>query len=125
MFGRDPPYIGDIPSLELTHVSVDCERWFEDLDKLRKSVQPNVTRVHERMSSNFQRSHGRPEYQIGDEVWVKNTKTRTNHHKIDPLWTGPCEVLERYGRTGRYKVSLQQGAEDVHMEKTQTLAARH
>ena len=28
----------------------------------------------------------------------------------------PCEIIERYGTTGQYKVGLPNGAEDVHLE---------
>jgi hypothetical protein len=57
-----------------------------------------------------------PEYAPGDLVWVENSKNRTDSTKLDPLWTGPCEILERVAHTGRYKVVLPGGVEDVHMD---------
>ena len=39
VFGRDPTCWGDVPLLEITHFSVDCENCFTALEKLRVSVQ--------------------------------------------------------------------------------------
>ena len=56
------------------------------------------------------------EFQPGDKVWVRNSRNRTDSSKLDPLWTGPCEILDRLGVTGRYKVALPSGVEDIHMD---------
>ena len=36
---------------------------------------------------------------------------------MEPLYTGPCEILKRFGNTGRYLVALPTGEESVHMER--------
>ena len=116
VFGRDPPFLGEIPNLELTHINVDCEQWFQSLDSLRKSVQSHITRVHSTISKKFLSSQASVKYEPGDKVWIRNTKPRLHTSKLDPLWTGPCEILERIGNSGRYKVALPHGSEDVHIE---------
>ena len=116
IFGRDPTYIGDIPSLELSHVSVDCEEWFTSLDTLRKEVQLKVVQVHDKESARYRRQFGVQEYQIGDKVWIRNSKERTRCAKLDTLWYGPCEIKARIGNTGRYTVSMFYGDDDIHIE---------
>ena len=116
VFGRDPPYIGDVPSLEITHSSVDCEEWFNSLNELRINVQILCTKVHENVKKNFLNKFGNVQYKVGDKVWVRNSKVRTHNTKLDPLWCGPCEILERFSHTGRYRVALPQGPDDVHVE---------
>ena len=55
-------------------------------------------------------------YSPGDKVWVRNWRNRSDSVKLDPLWTGPCEILDRIRHSGRYKVALPTGIEDVHMD---------
>ena len=116
VFGRDPPYIGEIPSLDITHINVDCEDWFVNVDQMRQAVQKHVTKIHERVASQYRSKFGNQVYEVGDKVWVRNSKVRTRSHKLDLLWFGPCEVLERYANTGRYRIVLLQGPDDVHFE---------
>jgi hypothetical protein len=35
---------------------------------------------------------------------------------LDALWLGPCEILDRLGNSGRYKVALPNGVQDVHSD---------
>jgi transposase InsO family protein len=117
VFGREPPGVGDIPSCKPTRVSVSCEEWFQQVDVFRKEVQEKVTKTHDRIRSAFLKEHSSPTYEAGDKVWVRNSAKRTDSNKLDPLWTGPCEILERLGNSGRYKVSLPSGVEDMHMDQ--------
>jgi transposase InsO family protein len=116
VFGREPICVGDIPSTLRTRTSVSCEEWFEKLQKLRKDVQQKVTSIHEKLSTQFRNEHPRHIYAKGDLVWIRNGPG-DEFNKLDPLWTGPCEILHQYGNTGRYQVALPQGSEDVHMER--------
>ena len=56
-----------------------------------------------------------PIYEPGDKVWVRNMKVHMDAKKLDPQWNGPCEIVERISTSGRYKVVLPNGAENVHM----------
>jgi len=116
VFGREPPGVGDIPSCRPQSVSVSCEEWFDKIDSFRKSVQEKVTQIHDRLRSTFMKDFSSSVYEPGDKVWVRNSTQRTDSTKLDPLWTGPCEILERIGNTGRYKVSLPSGPGDMHMD---------
>ena len=55
-------------------------------------------------------------YEVGDLVWVRNGEG-DSFTKLDPLWTGPCEILSKEGNTGRYDVAMPQGTEAVHLER--------
>ena len=116
VFGRDAPDLGDIPPCRPHRINISCESWFSKLDLLRKEIQSKVSSLHERARKDFLSKHGTPSYSPGDKVWVRNTPERTGGNKLDPLWVGPCEILDRFGKTGRYKVALPTGTEDVHME---------
>ena len=116
VFGREPPALGEVPSNKPQRVSISCEEWFQNLDAFRKNIQALVIKLHEkaryRSMQDFKNSH----YVPGDKVWVRNSKNRTDSTKLDPLWTGPCEILERVGNSGRYKVSMPKGVEYFHMD---------
>jgi transposase InsO family protein len=116
VFGREPPLPGDIPPNKPRHRNISCEEWFTQLENIRKEVQDQIIGTHTKIRNRYISEHRTPEYEAGDKVWVKNTKQRTQHSKLDPLWTGPCEILERMGNTGRYKVGLPTGIESVHMD---------
>ena len=116
VFGRDPLEIGSIPANRPAHTNISCEDWFSDVENLRKKVQDSVIRIHERVKDQYMKEFRNTEFQPGDKVWVRNSKNRTESSKLDPLWTGPCEILDRLGKTGRYKVALPKGVEDVHMD---------
>ena len=116
VFGREPPSLGDIPSSKPHRISVACEEWFETVEKFRKSVQQSVIKIHERVRNNFMKDFQSPAFEPGDKVWVRNSSQRTDSTKLDPLWTGPCEIIERLGNSGRYKVSLPSGVQDMHMD---------
>ena len=62
------------------------------------------------------RDHQSPIFEPGDKVCVRNSPNKTNSTKLDPIWTGPCEIIDRVGDSGRYKVSLPSGVEDMHMD---------
>ena len=95
---------------------MDCEDWFTALEKLRVSVQQKVTKLHDHLSGKFRKEYKLVVYQPGDKVWVRNSKLRTKSTKLDPLWCCPCEIIERVAHTGRYRVALPQGEDDVHLE---------
>ena len=54
-------------------------------------------------------------YQRGDRVWVRNLPRDGN--KLDPLWTGPCEIMDQIGNRGRYQVAIQDNIVDVHADR--------
>ena len=114
VFGRDPIGLGDAPQLRLSRPAANAEKFTEDIQALRRQVRDRLVRLHEENSARFNRHHVSPEYPVGDRVWVRNHHGST---KLDPLWTGPCEILARVGATGRYKVALPHGPEDVHLER--------
>ena len=83
---------------------------------MRKKVQEKVSAVHRTARERFMKEFKDISFDPGDKVWVRNSRNRTGSNKLDPLWTGPCEILERIGSSGRYSVALPTGKEDVHMD---------
>ena len=116
VFGRDPPAIGDVPSSRPSRINISCEQWFEKVDAMRKHIQEKVTKTHERIRSKYLCDFQTFIYEPGEKVWVKNSSKRTGSTKLDPLWTGPCEIIERVASSGRYKVVMPKGVEDVHTD---------
>jgi hypothetical protein len=116
VFGRDPPALGEVPAQQPPRGSISCEEWFRQTETLRQNVQATVIKLHDRARKRFMQDHGSPTFQPGDKVWVRNSKDRTDSTKLDPLWTGPCEILERLGTSGRYKVAVPTGIESFHMD---------
>ena len=115
VFGRDPIGLGDAPSFHSARNAVGAEEWFQKVKDIRKDVQQRVNSIHDALSARYKSSHKEFEYQPGDRVWVRNLAHDAS--KLDPLWTGPCEVLARAGNTGRYHIAFPEGIQDVHMER--------
>ena len=108
--------VGDIPAARPAHISVSCEAWFQEVEEIRQTVQKKITALHEAARLRFLKDHPPPVFSKGDKVWVRNSRQRTKSNKLDPLWLGPCKILQRIVSSGRYKVSMPKGVEDVHSD---------
>ena len=115
VFGRDRIALGDTPALLGPRSSEIAEKWFEQISALRKAVHDRLQREHDKIAKRFQREHQVPDFQVGYLVWVKNLPHAGT--KLDPLWTGPCQILDKKGNSGRYSVTLPSGKTDVHVER--------
>ena len=104
VFGREPIGLGDAPAYRLGRSSDLAEQWFKKIQHLRQEVQERIHKLHARLSQRYRATHTCVEYQQGDRVWVRNLPHEGN--KLDPLWTGPCEVVDRIGNCGRYQVAI-------------------
>jgi hypothetical protein len=116
VFGRETPDVFDVPSLSLTRTVQSCDEWFNSISVMRKEIQEKITRRHSRLRQRFLQDMDSLTYSPGDKVWIRTTQPRFRADKLDPLWMGPCEVLERIGQTGRYRVCLPSGIQDVHLD---------
>ena len=115
MFGREPIGLGDAPGHRHRRTSDLAEKWFEKVQGLRRDVQQRIQDIHNKLSKRFQQSHTCVEYQRGDRVWVRNLPHEAS--KLDPLWTGPCEVMDRVGNRGRYQVAIDGNIVEVHADR--------
>ena len=115
VFGREPIGLGDAPGYRIGRSSDLAEQWFQKIQKLRQEVQQRIKDLHARLTRRFQKTHSCAEYQRGDRVWVRNLPQDGN--KLDPLWTGPCEILDRIGNRGRYQFAVQDNIVDVHADR--------
>ena len=115
LFGRDPIGFGESPPLRMGRSNPSAESWFQNLQALRLHVQKTVQVLHDQRSVRYHRNHQTPTFKLGDRVWVRNLPNEAT--KLDPLWTGPCEVLARVGDSARYTVTLPDGICDVHIDR--------
>ena len=80
---------------------------------IRETVQKRVTSLHDKLSERFGSTHRSLEFHVGDRVWVPHEAI----DKLQPLWTGPCEVLRWISNTARYVVSHPSGEQDVYTDR--------
>jgi hypothetical protein len=111
VFGREPVAPGDIPFAGVVGASKTCLAWFTDLVKLRKTVQLRIQEEHDRQAKRIREKFRVQVFEAGDRVWVK--RRPEPGAKLEPLWQGPCEILEHVEK-GRYRVALPEGPEDLH-----------
>ena len=115
VFGHHPIGLGDCPSFRHGRSSDKAETWFQKIQSLRQNVQRGVQDLHATVAKRFQATHTCAVFKAGDRVWVCNLPHDAN--KLNPLWTGPCEVLGRVGNRGRYQVAILDNVGDVHADR--------
>ena len=111
VFGRDPMGFGDCPPIIPEDGSEDAASFFNRLISERRQVQKKLCQINKRQTQKFLQKHPLQVFSPGDRVWVrihKDLKNNSNTAKLDRIWTGPAEVLERVG-TGRYRVYTHKG----------------
>ena len=73
----------------------------------RKSVQSKLTAIHEKFAAKFYKTHPPQIFKTGEIVWcMVDRKPGDPYTKLDRLWEGPFEVMQRLG-SGRYLISKQ------------------
>jgi hypothetical protein len=110
VFGRDPPYFGDVSDLHLPSISVEAESWLTNLKAKRIFIAKKLSQIHEDETSNYNAKHPPPRhFREGERVLVRLRDLE--RHKLDPVWLGPCEVLKwLHGDT--YTVGTPSGPRD-------------
>ena len=78
-------------------------------------MQERVKSIHDTIAERYQSTRREIAFQFGDRVWVRNLPHEAN--KLDTLWTGPCEILQRIGNSSRYTVALPEGVQDIHTDR--------
>ena len=66
------------------------------LGELREKVQKRLLDIHDRERRKYLEKHSTVIYKPGDKVWMK--VLAKDNVKLEPLWVGRCEVLERLER---------------------------
>ena len=115
VFGRDPVGPFEVPSLSIPKMSVHAEDWFARMQRIWHTVKDKLTARHAALTDKFNKVHKTVNYATGDSVWVKR-QTKDVDSKLDPLYLGPCEILEVV-RPNRYVVSLPEGAVELNAEE--------
>ena len=116
VFGREAPTMDDIESLPISRTVQSCDDWFISIQKMRKEISEKISKRHSRLRDSFLHEMETLTYEPGDKVWIRKREPRFQTDKLEPLWTGPCEIIERIGVTGRYRVCMKNGIEDVHID---------
>ena len=101
---------GDCPPIIPEDGSEDAVSFCNRLISERKQVQTKLSQIHKRQTRDFLKKHPLQVFNPGDRVWAhihKDLKNCPNTSKVDRIWTGPAEVLERV--TGRYRVYTHKG----------------
>ena len=102
---------GDCRPLIPEDGSEDAASFFNRLISERCHVQKKLCQMHKRQTQKFLQKHPLQMFNPGDPVPVhiqKDLQNNSNTTKLDGIWTGTAEVLERVG-TGRYRVYTQKG----------------
>ena len=114
VFGRQPIGPFEVPPLSLPAVNIAAEDWFEKMQQMWNSVKEKLTAHHHKLTEKFQTAHKVTHFDLGDSVWVRR-KEKEVDHKLNPLYLGPCEVVEIV-RPNRYRVSTPDGIIELHPE---------
>ena len=113
VFGRELLLPGEFPRIRTPNLPVDGQKWFEEIDTMRKQLRDRMTKIHEEETRWYNKDHKEIRYTEGDKVWLKALPK--DREKLDPLWIRPCEILNEVQR-GRYTMSTTRGKEDHHMD---------
>ena len=80
--------------------------WAEEVNAKAKS---NIEKAQSKQKQQFDAKHKPPTFQVGDKVWVYNSRKDTlQGGRLEWNWTGPCEITEHTSR-GTYRLRNQHG----------------
>jgi hypothetical protein len=115
VFGRDPPGFGEEPPIDCPKSSVSGEKWVQHMQEIRTTVSETLMELHAHQAELFNNKF-RPinTYDPGDKVYVRILEKERK--KTDPLFMGPCEVLDRV-HDDTYLVSLPGGEQQVAFDR--------
>ena len=81
-------------------------KWAEELNTKAKS---NIEKAQAKQKQQFDAKHKPPTFQVGDKVWVYNSRKDTRQGgKLEWNWNGPFEIAEHTSR-GTYCLRNQHG----------------
>ena len=87
--------------------SEDAVSFLKRLAQDRLHVQDALTKIHKKLCTQFESEHPLHVYQAGERVWYRRHKKQDNS-KLNRVWEGPGEILERRGRS-QYRVATSRG----------------
>jgi hypothetical protein len=97
IFGRDPPILGDTPTLPLnSDISSSAQSWFQEVDLIQNAVQIDLLAQHEKRREKLLRKHDVSfvqTFQLGELVWHQlDSIDRPN--KLTIKWSGLHKILK-------------------------------
>ena len=110
VFGRDAIGFGDCPPVSVAQGSEDARTFFQRLVSERAQVRKKLTAIHNKLTEAHNYRSPLTVYTPGERVLIcRDPKGRDRGmNKLERLWNGPFEVMERVGR-GRYRISAEKG----------------
>ena len=74
-------------------------------------MSAKLTKIHDEFSAKYLMEHPPLNFVPGDRVWLKTIR-KPGESKLDRLWVGPAEILERLS-AGRYRIAGPYGEKQV------------
>ena len=74
--------------------SEDAYQFFQRVHREREYVSAKLTKIHDEFSAKYLTEHPPLKFEPGDRVWLKTIR-KPGESKLDLLWVGPAEILER------------------------------
>jgi len=85
------------------------------MQDLREKMRRSVNTIHARLHEKYMEDSKVFAYAVGDRVWIRNLPGETT--KLDPLYSGPYEVVRCHEHEGRYVIRTPEGVKDVHQDR--------
>jgi hypothetical protein len=113
LMGRERPLAGlpYTPDRECQ----EAQDYFDQIEELDRLVADNLDSEHNMAQSRHNaRIRSRPEFKVGDLVWVMKPKP-IGGHKTQTYWTGPTTILSRSGESSFTIATRNEGMRAVHI----------
>jgi hypothetical protein len=112
LMGRDRPLAG-IPYTPERNCP-EAQDYFDHIEKIDKRVAANLNQGHQQ-TQNWHNSQikSRPEFQVGDMVWVMKPKP-IGGHKTQTYWVGPTTIISRSGQNSFTIITKEGDSREVH-----------
>ena len=113
LLGRERPLTGLPYSPE--RESQEAQDYFDHIEAVDQLVAVHLNKRHQKTQERHDaKIRARPEFQVGDLVWIMKPKP-IGGHKTQTYWVGPTTILSRAGQNS-YTIATKEGdARDVHI----------
>ncbi len=113
MLGRERPLTGLPYSPE--RESQEAQDYLDHIEAVDQLVAEHLKKRHQKTQERHDaKIKARPEFQVGDLVWIMKPKP-IRGHKTQTYWVGPTTILSRAGQNS-FTIATKEGdTRDVHI----------